>query len=245
ALTPGLVLLTSTLPGRWIDLQRRFGGWLAAAVALTAAYPWLHQDPLLLLETPWPAAALAVAVVGAAAVIDRQLERRSLGPMPLWLPVVAVVFAVAPGPSLVQLEQPRVLKAADAVAIWSMRADEVGGAKLDSSLVHGAHLEPGTPVADVELLNAAGQVVASKPLLAGFDTADWAAGRPDIAATLGDAAPEAWSSRPAPDGTFFERRYRATLRFDGPLTVTDLRIRRRSELPELTQLVVRRLEIRR
>ncbi|MEO1083558.1 MAG: hypothetical protein AAFY88_04900, partial [Acidobacteriota bacterium] len=230
ALAPGLVLLATLLPGRWVHIQRRFGTWLAAAVGLTAAYPWLHRDPLLLLDQPAIFAAAVVACVGAVFLVDRALESRGLRPLPLWLPVAAAAFALAPGPALVQLEVPRVLDTANDAAVWPLAAEGARVVQVDSNLVHGAHLEPGTPVADVELLDAYGQVVASKPLRAGLETADWASGRPDISAQLGDAGPEPWSSRPAPDGTFFERRYRATLSLEAPVTVVDLRVRRRADL---------------
>lgn len=121
---------------------------------------------------------------------------------------------------------------------------------VDTVLVHGAGVT-GSTVAYVSLYDAEGELVGRVELVAGENTADWAAGREDVASREGFVAPAAWHHSVAPSGRFFARRYREVaerppgyLARKGPDPVAAVEVVRAPRLPAETQVHLHRLELR-
>ncbi len=114
----------------------------------------------------------------------------------------------------------------------------IAGLTIDSHLIRGSQLIPGTTVATVELLGPKGEILAEWPLRANAETGEWSSARDDL------VAPSHWITRVAPEGTFFARSYRARFEPAKPLEAVRLRIRRAADLPQKTELRIVRLEIR-
>lgn len=213
-LLAGVALLLS---GPGLDLPRATQLGPALLLALGAGWLWNRSGadrrwrsvagrrPLVMAERTL---AVAVLVAGALVIV--------LAAYP-WM-------RAAPWSSLasLRLEQTRtaatpldrgiVVLHADAPT-WSAELSEPVGASsvvVDSSLVHGLDAT-GRQVATVRLRTDDG-AVEEWPLIGGIDTADWAAGRQDVALSEGFRAPAAWSHSVAVGGDFFARRYRTLLR---------------------------------
>lgn len=258
-LAGGLALAALALPerGAAATLQAFWsGGWLAAT-SLLAAYPWLRETPredalaLLGLAPGWVALSLVVALVaGLGLGIDFLTARR-----PRWAPApghvagligLIALAAAMPGQGLAVLGyKPVVLS--DQRPLWS-REVELGHYSqlvVESSLIRGAALKTGTPVARLQLLDRDERPVASWDLLAGEDTAEWAAARPDVADRPGFEAPPPWVSGLALDGNFFGRRFRARFPTRQPVEAVSVRISRHRQLPPQMELVIYGVELRR
>ncbi|HYL04668.1 MAG TPA: hypothetical protein VE075_01425 [Thermoanaerobaculia bacterium] len=211
--------------------------WSAAVLfgtALLASYPWLRQDCLrdalaLLGATPGPR--LAAALGGAALIIGGAVElalRRGAAPAAAASAAAAAraariaatvacvgLFVALVGPQLVV---PCVALLSGGNAVLLDRANpswhtDVGplrlrGLALQTSLINGAGLAAGTPVASVRLLGT-GTAPIELQLRAGDGTGEWAARRTDVAATARLCSPHPWQAWVA--GDFFGQRYRARL----------------------------------
>jgi len=137
-----------------------------------------------------------------------------------------------------------ILKAGRAVWLDRFAAREIAGGVVDCNLIHGADLAVGTPVATLRLRDAEGALLGTWELLAGLDTAEWAAARADVAGRPGFRAPDPWLSQIAPGGTFFAQRFRARFHLGEPEAVAQVVVRRDPELPADVELVIYRVELR-
>ncbi|MEM6792340.1 MAG: hypothetical protein AAF725_00030 [Acidobacteriota bacterium] len=234
-----------------VRLQRAWGTLAACAVALAAGYPRLLPDPIL---APPPRSAAFLLLGSAAAVwlldlLARRLDQpasRLLGPA-----LLATAIAAAPAAPLAVFDQPRTLGPWGHTLVFDLPAPSVErgasapAALLDTSLVHGVELPRGAPVARVEWLDAAGEVLESRSILAGEHTAEWAAGRADVAARPGFHSPPPRAFSLAPDGRFFAQHFRTRLEVGATAApAARLRIVRDPALPEATRVLLHRLEIR-
>jgi len=111
---------------------------------------------------------------------------------------------------------------------------------VDSTLGNAADLPPGTPVAFLRLRDARGEL-HDYTLRAGADTAEWAAGRPDLA-RRGIPTPQPWASWVA--GDFFGRRYRTRWRLPQPVATTAIALERDTTLPPATTLTLLQVSVR-
>ena len=118
---------------------------------------------------------------------------------------------------------------------------------VDSYLTHGVELACGQELAAIELADAppaesGGRASAKAPwhaaLVAGRDSAEWAAGRPDVAARLACPAPLPWISWIPGAGRFLGQTTRA--RFALPLArhARRLTLERNPALPAETTLAI-------
>jgi hypothetical protein len=114
-----------------------------------------------------------------------------------------------------------------------------GGVVVVTSLIHAAGLAPGTPAARVRLLGTGG-VAAEWSLRAGLDTGEWAARRPDVAASARLPAPRPWQRWVA--GDFFGQSYRARLALPRSASFVRLEIDLAPGLPVETGLALHQVE---
>lgn len=213
---------------------------LLFATALLASYPWLRADPLRdalgffgLALTPG-AAFLAVLIAALLTIVAwLRLPTAALTAGVLFL--AACLHIPPPGKSLLPPEAAVVLDPAH--PSWTSALDDRPFATIvfESSLSNGAGLTNGTPVATVRLRDRGGQVSAWT-LRAGVETGEWAARRPDVAASSVLKSPPPWISYVA--GDFFGQRYRARWTIDAPGPFTDLSIERNPVLPPQVSLAL-------
>ncbi len=168
---------------------------------------------------PWlraaPLAALADGLAGTAA---RPRSARLLGPG-------AVVLTAA---------RPRVELALD--------GRPVGELVVESYLTNSAGLACATPVATLSL---AGEGRAlNERLVIGRDSAEWAAGRPDVAAALACPPPAAFRSWFPTAGRFLGHTYRASFRVRPAEAPAELLLERDPALPPTVELALFSLEAR-
>jgi hypothetical protein len=114
-----------------------------------------------------------------------------------------------------------------------------GSVVVVTSLIHAAGLAPGTPAARVRLLGTGG-VAAEWSLRAGLDTGEWAARRPDVAASARLPAPRPWQGWVA--GDFFGQSYRARLALPRSASFVRLEIDLAPGLPVETGLALHQVE---
>lgn len=240
--------------------QRSWGGALALTTVLLAAYPWAREDPLAAsfelfgLGSRWVALAVAAGLVAALGWGLEAARRRrpspAVVPSAVAAPLVVMALAAAlaralPVTALVPIAfDPVILK--DGRALWhqGFPARQVSGGIVDCQLIHGAELAVGTPIASVRLRDAGGELLGTWELLAGLDTAEWAAARPDVAGRPGFRAPDPWLAQIAPGGAFFAERFRSRFHLQEPAAATQVAVRLDPELPADVELVVFRLELR-
>jgi hypothetical protein len=159
----------------------------------------------------------------------------------------AALFAALVGP---QLASPgmALLAGGDAVLLdrahplWQidLAPRESRGLVLQTNLIHSAGLGPGTPVARVRLLGT-GAPPLELQLRAGDDTGEWAARRPDVAATARLRAPRPWLAWVA--GGFFGQRYRTRLPLPPAGSFARLEIDLAAGLPPETGLAIYQVEL--
>lgn len=259
-LPPGLiaagwivVALALARRGVGAEWQRSWGVLCGLWTVLLAACPWRRTEPLV-----WLAEQLSLTVLASAlwavgllllVVALSRLARRAAARLPAWsMLLVLAVVGVLLIPTTVALPVSyQAVRLDDERPRWS-RAFEVvdtGSLVIDSHLIHGVELPAGTPVARIELRAPGGQVVETRFLRAGEDTAEWAAARPDLAALPGLTTPPAWLSQVALDRTFFAQRYRASWHLAARSDVERVTLWRHTELPEEVVLMVYRMELRR
>jgi hypothetical protein len=190
-------------------IARRALFLFAAATLLAGSFPWLR---------PAPVAALATAV----ASIDRPVVETPLGERAVVLTPEAPAFEA-----------------------------ELGGAAVralivDSYLTHGDDLACGRRLATVELASSSAEEGRSSSpseswraeLVVGRDSADWASGRPDVAARLACPAPPAWISWIPGAGRFLGQTTRSRLALPRAFHGRRLRIERSAELPAATTIAL-------
>lgn len=229
--------------------------WTAAlllATALLASYPWLRPAPLQealglfgLSLTPLSAATvvavfLLLFLIGSAAS-RRQIPISRAGLAAGALFLAALVQIPAPGTPLVAPAAAAVLDAARPGWHADVSGQPAGSVIVESSLSNGAVLPNGTPVATVRLRGQNGDG-PTWTLRAGTETGEWAALRPDVAATSALVSPRPWISWVA--GDFFGQRYRSVWTVD-PGSFTELRLERDPALPPEVSLALHRVEVRR
>lgn len=245
------------------------GAWLAAALglgSLLGAYPWLRAEPFpellpLLGVGPTPIFVLVavLAMVGLAALGARSERRHEASShqgdrggraarVTGWATagVIAAALVVRiPAAGTPRIDRhPVILDAERPVfsAPGGGVAEPVASLVLDSSLANSAALPAGTPVATVRLRHADGAETAWV-LRAGVETGEWAADRPDLAASE-LVVPDPWLSWVAEEEGFFGRRYRSVRRLAQPAPVERIAIELRDDLPEDVSLTLFHLEPR-
>ena len=219
---------------------------LLAATCLLAGYPWLRAEPLHdslgffgLAPAPF-AAIVAIAAAGALAL----LARLRLSPAVLaagFLFLAACVQIPTPGISLLPQATAVVVDATHPTWAAALGRRSVETIVLESSLSNGAGLANGTVVAIMRLRGGDGRT-SEWPLRAGIETGEWAARRPDVAASSVLRSPQPWISWVA--GDFFGQRYRSLWTIDNPGPFTTLSIERSPGLPSQVSLAVHLLEVR-
>jgi hypothetical protein len=269
ALAAPLALAALALPaaGAAAGLAAIWSTALLLGTALLASYPWLRQDPLgdaLALLGTGAGPALAVAIGGAALLMVGAIELvlRRL-PAATRLPAGqrasakagrlaavaagAAMFAAVVGP---QLAAPGValLGGGNAVLLdhgnpsWhtGVGPQRWRGLALQTSLIHGAGLAGGTPVARIRLIGT-GTAPLELQLRAGDDTGEWAARRPDVAAIARLHPPRPWLAWVA--GDFFGQRYRARLPLPRGASFARLEIDLAAGLPPDTGVALYQVEL--
>jgi hypothetical protein len=258
ALAAPLALAALALPaaGPAAGLAAVWSAALLGGTALLASYPWLRQDPLgeaLALLGVGPGPLLAAAISGSALLLGTAaglaLRLRPAG-SPARAAGGAAGAALFAALVLPQLVWPGValLTAGSTVRIdranpsWhtDLGPLQARGLVLQTSLFNAAGLEPGTPVARVRLLGS-GSAAVELLVRAGQDTGEWAARRPDLAATARLHAPRPWLAWVA--GDFFGQRYRARLPLPRPGTFARLQIDLEASLPADTGLALHQVEL--
>ncbi len=253
ALLPGVAAVVASR----LAARGRSGAGLALALALLAA-PQLAAEPwwtLLAFAT-----AASVAIVGSGRTAQSAFGALFLfgaatllaGSFP-WLraaPVAAVAGALAtidrPVAESPVSERAVVLTQAAPLHEAELSGAPVRGLRIDSYLTNGVDLACGQALAKVELLEAedltaprkTAQVGWTATLLAGRDSAEWAAGRPDVAARLACPAPTPWISWIPGAGRFLGQTTRARFSLPAARTPRRLRIERSAELPAGTTLAL-------
>lgn len=253
--------VAATLAARLAATGRR-GAALVAALALLAA-PQLAAEPWWVALAFATAGFAASFGMGAGA----RLAQRSLflyaaatlfaGGFP-WLraaPVATVLGTLATlgapvaetplGDRVVVLTQ-----AAPRLAI-DLSGVPVRGLVFDSYLTHGVELACGQELAGIELTGmelepAVEAAVARQPaparwrsaLVAGRDSTEWAAGRPDVRAQLACPAPTPWISWIPGAGRFLGQTSRARFALEAPFGARRLVLERHPALPAETTLAI-------
>ena len=189
--------------------QRSLCFW-AAATLLAGSFPWLRAAPV-------------ATLLGAVSRFERQVTESPLGER------VVVLTQTSP-----RLEV-------------ELSGAAVSSLVVDSYLTHGVELACGQELAAIELADAppaeSGRRASAKApwhaaLVAGRDSAEWAAGRPDVAARLACPAPLPWISWIPGAGRFLGQTTRA--RFALPLArhARRLTLERNPALPAETTLAI-------
>jgi hypothetical protein len=241
-----LALLTGSPRSGASAVHRAWIAILASLAAVLAAYPWLRAEPLsealgvIGIVPSWPMAlGVIVLASGIAAVLARQGRRAAV--LVAGLAGLGVALGLPPaGRTLLGLET--ALTAAAPRFESPLDGHGVRGIALDSHLESSAGLAPGTVVATVHLLDAAGKDAGpSFDLRSGSETGEWAVERPDLAA-LHLAAPAPWLSWVA--GDFFGRRYRALFSVETSGKPRRIRIERSAALPPEVGIALHQVEVR-
>jgi hypothetical protein len=239
-------------------IQAVWTGTLLAATALLASYPWLRPAPLreafglLGITDPWKQGALILAFL-LLALLARFATRRRIPLSPAALAgglllVGAWIHLPATGTLLLPADTAVVVDAAHRRWQAPLDPQQVRALVIESSLSNGAGLKNGTAIATVRLTGERARTVAWV-LRAGEDTGEWAARRPDVAASSVLQSPPAWISWVA--GDFLGQRYRVRwvpdrASFSSPLAgpFTALTVERNPGLPREVSLAIHRVEVR-
>lgn len=253
ALLPGIAAAVAAR----LAARGRPGAGLAAAIALLAA-PQLASEPWWTLLGFATAASVASLGTGRTA----QLALRALflfgaatllaGSFP-WLRAAPVASVAG---DLVAIERPVAETPVSERAVVLTQAApfyeaELSGAPvrtlvIDSYLTNGVDLGCGQALAAIELHETPDDPGPGKTardswsatLLAGRDSAEWAAGRPDVAARLACPAPTPWTSWIPGAGRFLGQTTRARFSLPVARAARRLRIERSPDLPAGTSLAI-------
>ncbi len=254
ALLPGVGLALLALPDLGVGARLQ-SVWLLFAGfcgTLLAAYPWLAEQPLPralalvgVASEPRSVMVLILSTTALGALLNRlDLDQNPLSERLVWLALALALGLQLPSVSQVPLQYQAVALADSAPWQAALDHSSVGEISIDCNLVNGAGLKVGTPVLQVMLFGPDQGTVASWTLSSGRDTAEWAAGRPDVAALPGFQAPRPWLAYVAPEGRFFGYRYRARLAALQTQQASRLEVRRAAELPPEVTPVIYRVELR-
>ncbi len=249
--------LLAILPGAAAAVASRLAasGWPGAALAaalLILTAPQLAREPWWVVLSWVVAAATASFGAGSAALLGRRalllLGAATLlaGGFP-WLRAAPIAALAA---SIMQFdrpvaETPLVGRAVVLTRNAPLFKADLGGASvralvLDSYLTHGVDLACGATLATLEIepeqVGVAHRWRAN--LVVGRDSAEWAAGRPDVAARLACAAPAPWISWIPGAGRFLGQTTRARFSLPSSTTARGLRIERNPDLPDETALAL-------
>lgn len=251
--------VAATLAARLAAADRPGAGLVAALVLLTA--PQLASEPW------WVGLAFAAAGVsasfGSGAVAT--LARRGLflfggatllaGGFP-WLRTapVATLLHVAADVARPVAETPLYERAVVLTQTSPRFAADLSGTRIravviDSYLTHGVDLECGQEFASLGMMETSETAAPEQSpvsaaaswravLLVGRDSAEWAAGRPDVAARLACPAPAPWISWIPAAGRFLGQTTRARFALDAPRAARSLVIERNPALPAETTLAL-------
>ncbi len=181
----------------------------AAASLLAGSFPWLRAAPV-------------ATLLGAVASLDRPVAERLLSER-------AVVLTQA---------SPRMALELSGVAVGSL--------VVDSYLTHGVALACGQEIAALTLAeepDESGRREGARApwngaLVAGRDSAEWAAGRSDVAAQLACPAPQPWISWIPGAGRFLGQTTRARFELPQALGARQLVLERHPGLPAETSLAI-------
>ncbi len=186
----------------------------AAATLLAGGFPWLRAAPV-------------ATVLGALVTLGRPLAETPLGDRVVVLTQTAPRLAV------------------------ELSGVPVRALVLDSYLTHGVELACGQELAGMELTGMelesavdaarARQFVPARwrsALVAGRDSTEWAAGRPDVAAQLACPAPTPWISWMPATGRFLGQTTRARFALEAPFGARRLVLERNPALPAETTLAI-------
>lgn len=252
-LLPGLAAAAAT----GLAVGGRPGAGLAAAFALVAA-PQLATEPWWIVL----ACAATASLAGLGGDAPARFARRALlllggatllaGSYP-WLRAAPIATLAASLASLAHpvvdtplAERAVVLTRASPTFEAELSGGRVGALVLDSYLTHGVDLPCGQPLATVTLDDRRAGEEARKlskgawsgRLAVGRDSAEWAAGRPDVAARLACSAPPPWISWIPSDGRFLGQTTRSRLALPFAHRARTVRIERDAALPEDTALAL-------
>lgn len=180
----------------------------AAATLVAGSFPWLRGAPV-------------ATLVGAVARLDRPVAQSPLG------------------------ERALVLTAASPRHEIALSGAAAGSLVVDSYLTHGVALACGQEIAALELAETPAETGRPAPaatwraaLIAGRDSAEWAAGRPDVAAQLACPAPPAWISWIPGSGRFLGQTTRARFALPQARGARRLVLTRNPGLPAETSLAI-------
>lgn len=191
----------------------------AAATLFAGGFPWLRAAPV-------------ATVLGTLATLGAPLAETPLGDR------VVVLTQAAPRLAI------------------DLSGVPVRGLVFDSYLTHGVELACGQELASIELTGieltgmelepAVEAAVARQPaparwrsaLVAGRDSTEWAAGRPDVRAQLACPAPTPWISWIPGAGRFLGQTTRARFALEAPFGARRLVLERHPALPAETTLAI-------
>jgi hypothetical protein len=256
ALAGGLALAALGLPLCRAEavLQRCWSALLVSASLLLAAYPWVRERPredFLVLLGLGGSGVLAPLVLMAGLgfllnFLSRRFGERRIRPETVVAGLLLGVVVLSAGPSTVLVDnyQTRVLDIQRKGFRQSFPSQRVSTVVVDTNLVQGLTLRPGTTVGHVRLRDGERKRIHSWALKVGTHTGEWAAARPDVAIHPNLMTPRGWLSQLAPDGTFFSRRYRAHLHLAEAVEASSFELTLRPNLAAGVRLVVYRVELR-
>ena len=239
---------------RWHDLLAQPElRWTAAifmsALLVPSAYPWFRPTPLLawfelFQGSPWPFLAFLLVVTAMAwpAIgLDRGRWRIDLMMTVAGTAAFCLLtLTTLEGPTVLIDRHTEILSHAQFRVELPISSDPISTVILETDLVHGAALEPGTKVFRI-YIDSENQRLVDEAVYAGSDTDDWASGRPDLARQDSPAAP-AWSHRVTDDGQFFRQTFRTVVPLEKPVQGRRLILRRFDTLPKDVVIRIHRLE---
>lgn len=244
----------------FLILLPALAGAVAAALARRRRSPtaalvgaMLLLAPLVATESWWCLAVLAVlAVLSRVRACRRALAAAAVlalvaGSFP-WLrprPVSTLVGEALSFATPITVDalagRSVVLSAARPLVDLEIRESAIRGLALDSYLTNSSGLPCGAPLATVAL--SGDGVLFERTLRIGEDSAEWAAGRPDV--SLACAAPPTWIHWVPRDGRFFGRTTRTAISFESGLAAKAVRIARDPSLPSDVTLAIFRVGLER
>jgi hypothetical protein len=253
------LVLLGVLPGLAAALAARLaaagrpGAGFAAALGLLAA-PQLASEPWWIWTALVTAIAPASFAAGSAARLARALLFLSgaaallagsfpwLRPAPIASLLQAAVSVGSPVAETPLRERVVVLSATSPRFVAELSGAPIRSVIVDSYLTHGVDLPCGQELVRITAVDAADPKPAKAPwsgaLIVGRDSAEWAAGRADVAARLACPAPAPWISWIPAAGRFLGQTSRARVALDGTRATCRLAIERNPELPAETALAI-------
>ena len=260
ALMAGVAVVALATPNRGVlaGLQGVWSAAMVVGVSLLAAYPWARSEPwvdgfaLLGIAAGKPQVMLPlVAIVGLGTLLSTltvgrpQTRQIEIG-VGIGLALVVAALLASTGPATVLFDDHSAVALDTGNQAWTQTLDGASMREVvvDSNLVRGVALPVGTEVARIILRDAEGAEIQRWPLRVGRDTAEWAAGRPNVAGRPGFVAPAPWLSQVSPDGRFFSQRFRRRLGVADAIHPAEIVLERNAELPPEVVVMVYRMELR-